>query len=163
VAKASIANNYKDYLRRENGMIIKTLGTSYIAMKNEFRNAVLIAPYSPAESGFPIERTIKWLSLPLPLLKGLASGMITPDQFREEYYNGVLSHLDPIETIKDLTTHYGNNIVFLGYHADKTKCQRFFLGEWIESNTDYKVIEVTQQSQLYGYNIQEALNRYGLK
>lgn len=88
--------------------------------------------------------------------------MITPDEFKEEYYKGVLNHLDALETIKDLTTRYGNNLVFLGYHADRTKCQRFFLGEWIENNTDYRVIEVTEQSQLYGYDLQDALTRFKL-
>lgn len=143
-------------------MSIKTLGTSYIALKNEFRSTVLIAPYNSATSGYQTERTIKWLSLHLPLLKGFASGMITPDEFKEEYYKGVLNHLDALETIKDLTTRYGNNLVFLGYHADRTKCQRFFLGEWIENNTDYRVIEVTEQSQLYGYDLQDALTRFKL-
>ena len=75
-------------------MNTKVFVTSYIALKNEFRNTVLIAPYNSATSGYPTEKTIKWLSLPFPLLKGFASGKITPDEFKEEYYKGVLNHLD---------------------------------------------------------------------
>ncbi|EKE07943.1 MAG: hypothetical protein ACD_17C00437G0002 [uncultured bacterium] len=114
--------------------------TSYFAREKNIPNPVCISQIIPKWS--TRSRPYKKLAPPYGLVDRYKKGLITPEQYTEEYYQGVLSKLNPHEVLKEIISLFGDDATLLCYEKAGEFCHRRIVADWIEKGTGVKVPEL---------------------
>lgn len=139
------------------------IGLSYAKIADRFSNPVGITPYISNDSIITEKRNWKWLAPSVEAVKALKNKGICMDAFNAIYQVTILDHLDPNDVVARLFEEFGPYPVLIGFHKDPKQCHRTLLGQWITDNTSYTAKEVSEQSEVFGYNVSELIAKYSIK
>jgi len=136
------------------------IGLSYAKIADRFSNPVGITQYVSNDSIIKEKNNWKWLAPSMEAVKALKNNVISMDSFNAIYQTTILDNLDPIEVVARLFEEFGPYPVLIGFHKDPLHCHRSQLGQWINDGTTYLAKEVSEQSEVFGFNVSELIAKY---
>ena len=113
--------------------------TSYFAREKNIPNPVCIARGKPDWSK---SQDYKKLAPPWALVNRYKKGLVSTEQYTQEYTFLVLFWLNPIEVLKEITSLFGEDASLLCYEKPGDFCHRRIVAEWLEKGTGVVVPEL---------------------
>ncbi|WP_156955874.1 DUF488 family protein [Solidesulfovibrio alcoholivorans] len=113
--------------------------TSYFAREKDIANPVCIAQVKPSWSK---SREYKKLAPPWALVDRYKRGLVTPQQYTQEFTFVVLSLLNPVEVMNEIVSLFGEDATLLCYEKSGDFCHRRIVAAWIEKGTGVVVPEM---------------------
>jgi hypothetical protein len=144
-------------------MTYDIVGFTFYSNAHMFRYAAGITLYVPAKCVVTKERNMPYLSVPRKILDAFHKKEISYELMEELYYDTVLRHYDPNEIIEDIHKRFGIPIVICGVFRNPMEDHRSVFAKWINDNTRYNALEVSEQSELFGNNAEGILNGHIIK
>lgn len=122
------------------------IGTAYFHIRGRFENPLSINADIPVKSDFSPERNLPLLAMPYKLQQKHKAGGCSDEELEaifREYIKVIVPDMSGY--IERVINKYGPNPVFLGMHKDYNRCHRKIVADIIMQETNFKVIEVTEQ------------------
>lgn len=147
-------------IKVDKNMSNEIIGLSYAKIADRFSNRVGVTHYISNDSVITEKNNWKWLAPSMEAVKALKNNVICMDAFNAIYQTTILDNLDPNEVVARLFEEFGPNPVLIGFHKDSAQCHRSQLGQWITDGTSYIAKEVSEQSEVFGFNVSELIAKY---
>ena len=114
--------------------------TSYFAREKSISNPVCISQVKP---GWSKSKEYKKLAPPWNLVDRYKKGLVTTQQYTQEYTFLVLSRLNPLEVLNEIKTVFGEDATLLCYEKAGDFCHRRIVAAWLEKGTGVVIHELT--------------------
>jgi len=139
-------------------MVQDIVGFTYYGNAHMFRHAVGITPYVPGKCVVTKERNLPYLSLSKTFIEAFHKKEICYEVMSELYHDTILRHYDANEIIEEIHNKFGKPIVICGVYREPMEDHRSVFAKWINDNTPYNAIEVSEQMELNGNDAEGILN-----
>ena len=111
--------------------------TSNFAKRGEDPHAVSISRWTPRWLKNPIRKYID-LAPSASLLNRYKQGLVTQEEYTQEYIQDTLSQLDPFDVYEDL----GENAILCCYEKSTDFCHRHIVAKWLSDELGIAILEI---------------------
>ena len=118
---------------------VEMITTSYFAREKLIPNPVCIAQIKPTWSK---AKEYKKLAPPWNLVDRYKKGLVSTQQYTQEFNILVLSRLNPIEIFAEIESLFGEDASLLCYEKPGDFCHRRIVAEWLERGNGIVVPEL---------------------